>query len=252
MSSLRAPAPATVRVLDVDLHDLSRTELLARLDTGVLVTPNVDFLMRAARDAGFRALLARADYRICDSQIVLAAARFLGTPLREKVSGADLLGAFCQHHRDNPDVRVFLLGAGPGVAEAARRNLNARAGREVVVGAHAPSPGFDARPDECRAIVERIHAAHATVLAVGAGSPRQENWIMAHRDALPGVRLFMALGATLDFEAGRLRRAPPWMRRAGLEWAARLAQEPGRLWRRYLVDDLPFFWELLRQRLGWR
>lgn len=75
---------------------------------------------------------------------------------------------------------------------------------------------------------------------------------MAHRDALPGVRLFMALGATLDFEGGRLRRAPPWMRRAGLEWAARLWQEPGRLWRRYLVDDLPFFWELLRQRLGWR
>lgn len=247
-----ATAPATVRVLDVDLHDLSRAELLARLDTGVLVTPNVDFLMRAARDAGFRDLLSRADYRICDSQIVLAASRFLGTPLREKVSGADLLAAFCHHHRDNPQVRVFLLGAGPGVAEAAARNINAREGRTIVVGAHAPSPAFDGKPDECRAIVERIAASHATVLAVGAGSPRQERWIMAHRDALPGVRLFMALGATLDFEAGRLRRAPAWMRRAGLEWAARLWHEPRRLWRRYLVDDMPFFWELLRQRLGWR
>jgi N-acetylglucosaminyldiphosphoundecaprenol N-acetyl-beta-D-mannosaminyltransferase len=252
MSARAATVPAAVRVLDVHLHDLSRAELLARLEAGVLVTPNVDIVMRAARDAGFRALLADTDYRVCDSQIVLAAARFLGTPLREKISGSDLLADFCRHHRRDPAVRVFLLGAGPGVAEAARRRINAREGREVVVGAHGPSYGFDADPAECAAIVARIRQAGATVLAVGVGSPRQERWIMAHRAALPEVKLFMALGATLDFEAGRLQRAPPWMRRAGLEWAARLWQEPRRLWRRYLVDDLPFFWELLRQRLGAR
>lgn len=252
MKASGAPGPAAVRVLDVHLHDLSRAELLARLQAGVVVTPNVDMVMRAARDADFRALLACADYRLCDSQIVLAAARFLGTPLREKISGADLLAAFCRHHRHDPAVRVFLLGAGPGVAEAARRRINAREGREVVVGAHGPSYGFDDDAAECAAIVARVRASGATVLAVGVGSPRQERWIMAHRAALPGVKLFMALGATLDFESGRLRRAPPWMRRAGLEWAARLWQEPRRLWRRYLVDDLPFFWELLRQRLGAR
>lgn len=244
--------PPAVRVLDVELHDVSRAELLAQLRAGVLVTPNVDIVMRAARDAGFRALLAGADYRICDSQIVLAAARFLGTPLREKISGSDLLGEFCRHHRDDPSVRVFLLGGGPGVAEAARRRINVREGRDIVVAAHSPSYGFDADAAECDAIVARIRASGATVLAVGVGSPRQERWIVAHRQALPGVQLFMAVGATLDFEAGRVPRAPVWMRRAGLEWAARLWREPRRLWRRYLVDDLPFFWELLRQRLGLR
>ncbi len=239
-----------VDVLGVHLHDLSLAQLLEQMRDGVLVTPNVDIIMRARKDPAFHAVLHRAEFRVCDSRIVQWACRFLGTPVREKLSGSDVFPAFCAHHRDNPAVRVFLLGAREGVAATARARINQRLGRELVVGAHSPSFGFERDDDECRDIVNLINASGATVLAVGLGAPKQEFWIMRWRPLLPGVRIFMGIGATLDFEAGNVRRAPAWVSTAGLEWLYRLLQEPRRLWRRYLVDDLPFLWLVLKQRLG--
>lgn len=246
-----APAgPPTVNVLGVEIHDLTRAELLARLTEGALFTPNVDIIMKLRADPEFHALFHRAEFRVCDSRIVQAAARFLGTPIREKIAGSDFFGEYCAHHRYNPDVRVFLLGAGPSVADRARQRLNARLGRDMIVDALSPSFGFDRSDAECEQIVARIKASGATVLAVGVGAPRQEKWIMRWRSRLPGVRVFMGIGATLDFEAGQVRRAPRWMQHAGLEWAWRLLREPRRMWRRYLVEDPPFFWLVLLQKLG--
>lgn len=242
--------PPSVEVLGVRLHDLSLAQLLERLQHGVLVTPNVDIIMRARTDPAFLELLNSADFSVCDSRIVQWACSFLGTPVRAKLSGSDVFPAFCAHHRDNALVRVFLLGARPGVAAMAQQRINRRLGREVVVGAHSPSFGFERNDAECRDIVARIEETGATVLAVGVGAPKQETWIMRWRPHLPGVRIFMGIGATIDFEAGAVRRAPPWVGRAGLEWLYRLLQEPRRLWRRYLIDDLPFLWLVLRQRLG--
>ena len=133
-------------------------------------------------------------------------------------------------------MRVFLLGAGPGVAEKARQALNAEAGREVVVGAHSPSFALLTDERESREVVDLITASGATVLAVGLGAPKQEMWIARHRHLLPGVQRFMAIGATLDFKAGRVRRAPAWVSALGMEWLFRLVLEPKRLWRRYLVQ----------------
>ena len=240
----------TVTILGVSLTNLSRPELFARFTEGVLVTPNVDIIMKARHDTEFHALLHQAEFRICDSQIVKLAGAFLGTPIKEKISGSDFLGEWCQHHARSPEVKLFLLGAGPGVAAEAARRINARIGREIVVGAHSPSFGFEKKPEECAELVRIVNASGATALAVGVGAPKQEKFIMAYKAQIPQVRSFMAVGATIDFEAGNVTRAPAWMSRTGLEWAYRLAQEPGRLWRRYLVDDLPFFWLLLRQRLG--
>lgn len=242
--------PGIVNVAGVELHNLSRAQLLERLQDGVLFNPNVDVIMKLRRDPEFFELFHRAEFRICDSRIVELAARFLGTPVREKISGSDFLGQFCHHHRANPEVRLFLLGAGPGVAEQARQRINAREAREIVIGAHSPSFGFEKNPQESAQLVERINASGATVLAVGVGAPKQEKWIMRHRHLMPGVRVFMAVGATLDFEAGLLPRAPAWMQKAGLEWAYRLWREPRRLWRRYLLENTPFLWLMMRQRLG--
>jgi len=243
-------AIGTVNVAGVELHDLSRVELLQRLNDGVFFNPNVDVIMKLRRDPEFFALFHQAEFRICDSRIVELGARFLGTPVKEKISGSDFFGEFCHYHRANPDVRVFLLGAGPGVAEQARRRINDREGREVIVAAHSPSFGFENNAGECSALVERVNASGATVLAVGVGAPKQEKWIMRHRERMPGVRVFMAVGATIDFEAGVLPRAPEWMQQAGLEWLYRLCREPRRLWRRYLLENTPFLWLILRQRLG--
>lgn len=251
-ASVPAAAVPSVDVLGVQVHDLSQAELLARLDRGAVFTPNVDIIMRARKDTEFHRVLHEAEYRTCDSRIVQWAARFLGTPIREKISGSDFFPAFCRHHADNPDIRIFLLGAREGVAARAMARINARTGRELVIGAHSPSFGFERDDAECRAIIERINGAGATVLAVGVGAPKQEKWIQRWRAQMPEVRIFMGIGATLDFEAGEVRRAPAWVGAAGLEWLYRLLQEPRRLWRRYLVDDLPFLWLILRQKLGLR
>ena len=245
-----SPVPGTVNIAGVELHDLSRTELLQRLNEGVFFNPNVDVIMKLRRDPEFFALFHQAEFRVCDSRIVELGARFLGTPIREKIAGSDFFGQFCHYHRANPDVRVYLLGAGPGVASLARQRINDREGREVIVAAHSPSFGFENKPQECDELVERINASGATVLAVGVGAPKQEKWIMRHRQRMPGVRVFMAIGATIDFEAGMLPRAPEWLQNAGLEWAYRLWREPRRLWRRYLLENTPFLWLLVRQRLG--
>ena len=239
-----------VQVLNVALDNVDRRELLERLTAGVVFTVSVDFIMKMQRDREFLALQRAAEYSIADGQTVVAASRFLGAPLKERIAGADLFPAFCEFHRDNHDIRIFVLGAGPGVAEEVRRRVNRRIDREIIVGACGPSYGFEANRAECLSIVEAVNRSQATVLAIGVGAPKQEKWIAAWRAELPAVRIFLPLGATLDFEAGRIARAPAWMRAAGLEWLFRLALEPRRLWRRYLVEDAPFLWLLLLQRIG--
>lgn len=236
--------------MNAKLRNVSFTELLDQYSTGLLVGLNVDTFMKLQKDAEYASICASAEYVVADGQMVMYASRLLGTPLREKISGSDFLGAFCERHREDPQVRVFLLGAGPGVAAEARSRINRRLGRDIVVAAHSPSFGFEKVPDECAEIVGMINDSEATVLVVGVGAPKQEKWIARHRSRLPQVRQFLALGATIDFEAGSLKRAPAWMGRVGLEWLYRLLQEPRRLWRRYLIEGPPFFWLLLRQRLG--
>ena len=241
---------ATVNILGVSLTNLHRAELFAAFTDGVLVTPNVDIIMKARVDPEFHALLHQAEFRVCDSQIVKIAGRFLGTPIKEKISGSDFLGEYCAHHANHPEVKLFLLGAGPGVAQEAQRRINARIGRNIVIGAHSPSFGFENDPAECLTLAKQVSDSGATALAVGVGAPKQEKFIMRYKAQMPAVRVFMAVGASIDFEAGHIARAPAWMSRSGLEWAYRLYREPARLWRRYLVDDLPFFGLLLKQKLG--
>jgi len=241
---------ATINILGTSLTNMGRAELFSAFTDGVLFTPNVDIIMKLRRDPEFHELFHRAEFRICDSQIVKIAARFLGTPIKEKISGSDFLGEYCEYHADNPEVKLFLLGAGPGVALEAQRRINTRIGRNIIVGAHSPSFGFENDPVECAELAKRVCDSGATALAVGLGAPKQEKFIMRYKTSMSSVRVFMAIGATIDFEAGHIARAPAWMSRNGLEWAYRLRREPRRLWRRYLVDDLPFFGLLLKQKLG--
>jgi exopolysaccharide biosynthesis WecB/TagA/CpsF family protein len=119
----------------------------------------------------------------------------------------------------------------------------------MVVDSYSPPLGFENDPLECAKIIEIINNSGANVLAVGVGAPKQEKWIIKYRSSLSEIKTFFAIGATIDFEAGSLRRAPAWMSSAGLEWLYRLLSEPGRLWRRYLVEDLGFFILIFRQKL---
>lgn len=239
-----------VRLLNVEVDNFTLKELLESMRFGgFVITPNVDLIMKLQRSRAFYQAYQEADFRICDSQILMYVAKFLGTPFREKICGSDLFPAFYHYYSRDESMRIFLLGAAEGVAQQAQARINAKVGREMIVAAHSPSFGFERDAAECAAIIDRINASGATVLAVGLGAPKQELWITRHRHLLPNVKVFLAIGATINFEAGHVLRAPKWVSDAGLEWLYRLTCEPRRLWKRYLGDALPFFWLVLQQRL---
>lgn len=171
-------------------------------------------------------------------------------PLPEAILGSSFFTDYYMYHKNDPACRIFLLGAAEGIAEKAMRNINNKVGRNIVVGAHSPSFGFEKNEPECQDLVRMVNESGATVLLVGVGAPKQEKWIMKYKDMMPGVKLFMALGATIDFKAGTLKRAPEAWRKLGLEWLYRFLKEPKRLFKRYFIDDMKFFWYFGKQLLG--
>jgi N-acetylglucosaminyldiphosphoundecaprenol N-acetyl-beta-D-mannosaminyltransferase len=206
---------------------------------GAIFTPNVDHVVNARRLPALARAYAQADLSLADGMPVVWASRLMGSPLPERVAGSDLVGPLLARAASR-GWRVYLLGGRPGAAEEAGRRL----GREgaTVVGTDGARVGADgAASDE---VLERIVGARPELLLVGLGSPKQELFIDRHRPRL-GRTVAFACGAVIDFLAGQLPRAPRWMSRAGLEWAYRLAREPRRLWRRYLVEDPAFLAILL-------
>ncbi|NJO42988.1 MAG: WecB/TagA/CpsF family glycosyltransferase [Cyanobacteria bacterium CRU_2_1] len=239
-----------VKVLNASIDNLSMSELLAKLNQGVVYTPNVDHLVKLQVDREFFDAYCAADYRTCDSKILFLASKLLGSPIREKVSGSDLFPAFYEYHRNSQNIKIFLLGAREGVAAEAQKKINSKVGREMVVGVHSPSFGFEKSEEEIDRIIDIVNQSGATVLAVGVGAPKQEKFIHKYKDRFKNIKIFMAIGATLDFEAGNVNRAPKWTSEMGLEWLYRLLSEPRRLWKRYLVEGPFFFWFVLLQMLN--
>ncbi|NEO32251.1 MAG: WecB/TagA/CpsF family glycosyltransferase [Symploca sp. SIO3C6] len=226
------------------------SELLRELKTGVVFTPNVDHLIKIQKDKDFLQCYEIADYKVCDSQLILFTSYFLGSKIKERVAGSDLFPAFCRYHKSNEEIKIFLLGAAEGVAARAQRNINAKIGRRIVVEAHSPSFGFEKNEEECLRIIEKVNNSGATVLAVGVGAPKQEKFIHKYKDQFQNIQIFMGIGATIDFEAGKFNRPPKFIRNLGMEWLYRLLSDPKRLWKRYLIEDLPFFWLILQQMLN--
>ncbi len=238
-------------LLNVWADDLSMDELLARLAStgGVVFTVNPDHLYHLQYNQAFLAAYRSADIITVDSHYVRLALRLLGRPMVNRLPGSDIVPAFCARQSGDSATRMFLLGARPGVAQAAREAMNAKAGRELVVGAHGPSMNFVNDPVEVDAVLEMIKASGANVLLVGLGAPKQEIWIASVRDRLPQVRVMMGVGATIDYEAGSVVRAPVWLRRLGLEWTYRVGTEPRRYLMRY-VRSSRFIWWMLMDRFG--
>lgn len=237
------------RLLNVWIDDLTVQQVVERLEDDVLVTVNVEHLYRLQRDADFAAAYAGATMVSCDSKYVMGCVLGLGRGPMHKASGSDIVPAYWNYHRDNPSVSLFLLGARPGIAAKAQARINAKVGREMVVGAHGPSMNFVKDEAECASVVEMINASGATCLIVGLGAPKQEIWIARHKHLLPNVRVYMGVGATIDYEAGVVKRAPRWMRRIALEWLHRCITDPRRYALRY-VRNLDFFRLALIDGLG--
>lgn len=239
-----------VAMLNVDIQSLTQQELLKRLDKGVLITPNVDHLVKLQKDKDFYDVYQKAEWVVCDSKILYLMSKLLKEPLPEAIPGSSFFTAYYMYHKNDRNCKIFLLGAAEGIAEKAMKNINEKVGRRIVVGAHSPSYGFEKNEQECEELVRIVNESGANVLLVGVGAPKQEKWIMKYRDRMPGVDVFMALGATIDFEAGTLKRAPKVWQRCGMEWLYRVIKEPKRLFKRYFVDDMQFFYYFTLQLLG--
>lgn len=211
-----------------------------------VVTPNVDHVVLYQESAALRRAYAAAGLVLADGAPVVAASKLLGRPLPERVAGSDLVPQlFNEAAAQRLALRVYLLGAAPGVGlQAAERIVAAWPGMEVA-GVASPPLGFEHDAAINGELVAEINACQADLLLIGLGAPKQELWIYRHQAELR-VPVALCIGATIDFLAGRRARAPRWMRCAGLEWLFRVLLEPRRLARRYARDAWLF------PRLLWR
>jgi N-acetylglucosaminyldiphosphoundecaprenol N-acetyl-beta-D-mannosaminyltransferase len=212
---------------------------------GIVFTPNVDHVVIADHDERFSRAYDTVDLSLPDGMPILWASRLLGRPLPEKISGSDLVMPLMDRAA-REGWRVYILGGAPGVGALAAERLVERLPRIVIAGTDAPRIDMDGPASFRAPILERIGAAKPDLVLVALGAPKQELWIA---EAAPSLRpaVLLGVGAAVDFIAGTARRAPRWMSDSGLEWLFRLAQEPRRMWKRYLLRDPEFLVIVLRE-----
>jgi N-acetylglucosaminyldiphosphoundecaprenol N-acetyl-beta-D-mannosaminyltransferase len=251
----------SVELLEMALARADRWQLLDHIFAelaegrgGWLVTANLDFLRRHMRDPQMRQLYAGADVRVADGMPLVWAAWLQGDPLPERVAGSSLLKLLAARAA-REGRSVYLLGGAGDSAPRAAEVLCANHSGLRIAGYSSPRVSEPASPAELGPIVAELERTCPDLLLVGLGSPKQERLIEQLRVRFPAIWM-MGVGISFSFIAGDVARAPYWMRLGGLEWVHRLAQEPNRLARRYLVEDLPFAIELFGRaalrRLGSR
>lgn len=250
-----------VNVYGVDFDPLQEKDVIRHVVTelaagrgGQIVTPNVDILRLTRRDRESRAHVESASLVVADGKPLIWASQIAGQPLPARVPGSDLIWSLSAALAEQ-DRSVYLMGGAPSTPSRAEQVMRTRIPRLRIAGHLSPPMGFDTRPDQLEEVCATVAAAQPDLVFVGLGFPKQERVIARLRPLLP-KSWFLGCGAAIGFVAGAHRRAPEWMQTYGLEWAHRLASEPARLMRRYLVHDLPFALELLavsaRQRLRLR
>lgn len=233
---------STVAVLGVPFHNVTMDETVALIEEQIreggfhqVATANVDFLRNAICNQDFRDILCSCEMIVPDGMPVVWLSRLIGTPLKERVSGIDLVERLA-----NVSARrgygIFLLGASEKRSQSADLALKQRFPDLRIVGRYSPEPQPLEQMDH-EEILRRIEEASPEILLVAFGNPKQEQWIAMHRDRL-NVPVCIGIGGTLDCLSGTIPRAPHWMQRAGLEWLHRSLHEPKRLIKRYLADAL--------------
>jgi N-acetylglucosaminyldiphosphoundecaprenol N-acetyl-beta-D-mannosaminyltransferase len=237
-------------VAGLDFDALSEQQVVTRIvgdlgdgRGGWVVTPNIDICRQLSRDPAARELVSGASLIVADGMPLVWASRLRGRPLPERVAGASLIFTLSAAAAASGK-SVYLLGGEPGVPGRAAAELARRYRSLLVAGTCAPPVGFDRQPGEIEGIAAKLAQTRPDIVFVGLGFPKQERLIAALAPDLPAA-WFIGCGAAIPFAAGALPRAPHWMQRLGLEWTYRLISEPRRLFRRYLVDDLPFALRLI-------
>lgn len=242
--SLKTPVRAQVSLMNVPFDVVTMDQAVDRIDTMIaerapsyVATANVDFLVQARRDNELRRVLAKAPLVVCDGTPLVWLSKLLRRPLPERVAGSDMVPRLLTRAQQC-GWRVFFLGGTPAVLEKAIHNVLQTHPGIQIVGSYSP-PFAPLQQMDNEGICSRIRAAAPDLLLVSFGCPKQEKWISRHHASL-GVPVSIGVGATVDFLAGAVKRAPRWMQVSGLEWVFRLCQEPKRLLKRYATDLVVF------------
>lgn len=240
---------STVELCGMSLANMQTEQLLDHLfgklaegTGGWLVTANLDFLRRYVRDPAARSIYAGADLRVADGMPLVWASHLLGQPLPERVAGSSLLLPLCQRAaRERRS--VYLLGGDPKAGPAAAERLLAECPGLAIAGKSSPFVSMHPSDAELAPIREALLESRPDIVLVAFGSPKQEHVIAKLREQLPNA-WWIGVGISFSFLAGHVKRAPAVVQAVGLEWVHRLLQEPDRLFRRYVIEDLPFAFEL--------
>lgn len=242
-----------VNLFGIDIHNMTMNEAIQKIDEmirknekGYIVTPNVDHVVKLQKDDEFRKVYGSASLVLTDGMPIVWGARLAGKRIVERVSGSDLMPGVCKYAWENGK-SIFILGAGPGVALKAAESLKKRYDG-IKIDTYSPSYGFENNKEENEHILHMINEAKPDILFVGVGAPKQEKWLYNNLDKLE-VKVGLGIGASIDFIAGNIRRAPKWMQKSGLEWFYRFVSEPGRLFRRYFIEDMAFIPMVMKEIL---
>lgn len=234
---------ARIKFMNTDIDNLTMAETLNEIDKLIqkkncsyVVTPNVDHIVRLEKDEELQKVYKNASLILTDGKSLIWISKWYKTPIKEKISGSDLFPKVCELAA-NKNYTMYLLGAAEGVADTAAKNLMQKYKGLNIVGTYSPPFGFEKDKKELDKIKEQIQKVHPDILIIGLGCPKQEKFMYHHCKEL-GVPISFGLGASIDFEAGNIKRAPKWMSNHGLEWLYRFSKEPKRLFKRYFVDDL--------------
>ncbi len=245
----------TVNICGVEINNLSIQEVLSSIVSLIedgkpsfVATCNVDHIIKLKKDAEFKKVYDSAVLVVPDGVPLLWASNLFGTPLKERVNGTDLFELLCELSARN-GFRIFLLGGRSHAASLAADVLRKRYEGISITGTYSPPIGFEFDPAENSRITDMIKSSGCDILFVGLGAPKQEKWIYRFKDEYKAP-VSIGIGVSFEFVAGMVKRAPRWMQVVGLEWFWRLLMEPARLWKRYLIDDMQFFWLVLKQKFS--
>ncbi|MCR4435361.1 MAG: WecB/TagA/CpsF family glycosyltransferase [Eubacteriales bacterium] len=211
-----------------------------------IIPINVDCIMKSINDELYKKIIDEADLVVPDGMPIIWASKFLNCALKERITGADLLVKIFEHSTDR-QLKIFLYGTQYNVLCSAKEKIERNYSNVSVVGLYSP-PFRELTEAENEEIINYINASEAEILFVALGAPKQEKWIYKNKDKLT-CNVLIPCGAAIDFVAGKKERAPMWLQRLGFEWLFRLIREPKRLWRRYLIENPPFFFHVLRQKI---
>lgn len=209
------------------------------------VVVNAGKVVSMQKDSELRQSVNHSDIINADGQAVVWASRFLGKPLKERVAGIDLMANLVEMaHKNN--YKIFLFGAKEDVVKTVVEKYSEIYSPNIIAGYRN---GYFS-PSEEKEIAQQIADSGTQMLFVAISSPIKENFLFNYRDILKNVNLIMGVGGSFDVVAGKTKRAPTWMQKAGLEWFYRFAQEPRRMWKRYLVGNSKFIYLVLRERFS--